>query len=152
MKAVIQRVSSAEVTVFKDVIGKIGTGFLILLGVENTDNKKEAELLAAKISGLRIFCDENDKMNLSLQDVSGSVLVVSNFTLCGACKKGRRPFFGDAARPEKAEPLYEYFCEQMSNNDIMNVQKGEFGADMKISMVNDGPVTLILDSKELSHI
>lgn len=151
MKAVIQRVSSASVSVDSKVIGKIDKGFLILLGVEKEDDETEARVLASKISGLRVFCDENDKMNLSLSDIDGGVLVISNFTLCGNCKKGRRPSFDNAARPETALPLYEYFCECMADAGISLVERGEFGADMKVSLLNDGPVTLIIDSKELSR-
>ena len=150
MKAVIQRVANCEVVVDEKTVGKISQGFLILLGVENGDTEKDAEKLSAKISGLRIFTDENDKMNLSLVDINGEVLVVSNFTLCANCRKGRRPNFENAERPEKAEPLYEYFCECMKNNGINKVEKGIFGADMKVSLLNDGPVTIIIDSKDLA--
>ncbi len=151
MKAVIQRVTDASVTVDEKIIGQINKGFLILLGVEKGDEKIEAEVLSKKIAGLRVFTDENDKMNLSLSDIGGGVLVISNFTLCGNCKKGRRPSFDNAARPEEANALYEYFCECMKNNGIEKVERGEFGADMKVSLLNDGPVTLIVDSKELSR-
>ncbi len=150
MKAVIQRVSECSVTVEGKVTGSIGNGFLILLGIEKGDTGTEAEKLSAKISGLRIFTDENDKMNLSLSDVNGGVLVVSNFTLCAQCRKGRRPKFDAAADPEIAEPLYEYFCECMKNNGIEKVEKGIFGADMKVSLLNDGPVTIVIDTKELA--
>ena len=150
MKAVIQRVAHCEVVVDEKTVGKISQGFLILLGVENGDTQKDAEKLSAKISGLRIFTDENDKMNLSLVDINGEVLVVSNFTLCANCRKGRRPNFENAERPEKAEPLYEYFCECMKNNGINKVEKGIFGADMKVSLLNDGPVTIIINSNELA--
>lgn len=150
MKAVIQRVSECEVVVDEKTVGKISQGFLILLGVENGDTEKDAEKLSAKISGLRIFVDENDKMNLSLNDINGEVLVVSNFTLYANCRKGRRPNFEAAARPETAKPLYEYFCECMSKNGINKVERGIFGADMKVSLLNDGPVTLIINSNELA--
>ena len=150
MKAVIQRVSECSVAVEGKIVGSIGQGFLILLGVEGGDTEKEAEKLASKISGLRIFTDENDKMNLSLTDIDGSVLVVSNFTLSANCRKGRRPNFEAAARPETAEPLYEYFCRCMSSNGIGTVGKGVFGADMKVSLLNDGPVTIIIDTKDLA--
>lgn len=150
MKAVIQRVNGCSVEADGIITGSIKQGFLIFLGVEKGDQKKEAEKLSAKISGLRIFTDENDKMNLSLQDINGSVLVVSNFTLCANCRKGRRPNFETAAGAESAEPLYEYFCECMKNNGISNVEKGVFGADMKVSLLNNGPVTLIIDTKELA--
>ena len=151
MKAVIQRVSRASVCVDSNVIGAIEKGFLILLGVENGDDETEAKVLASKISGLRVFCDDNDKMNFSLSDISGSVLVISNFTLCGNCKKGRRPSFDGAARPETALPLYKYFCDCLRKEGIIKVEEGEFGADMKVDLLNDGPVTLIIDSKELSR-
>lgn len=151
MKAVIQRVSRASVSVDGNVIGKIDKGFLILLGVEKSDDETEARVLASKISALRVFCDENDKMNLSLQDIGGGVLVISNFTLCADCRKGRRPSFDNAARPETALPLYEYFCKCMKDAGVSEVEKGEFGADMKVDLLNDGPVTLIVDSKELSR-
>ena len=150
MKAVIQRVSECSVKVEGKVTGSIGNGFLILLGIEKGDTGTEAEKLSAKISGLRIFTDENDKMNLSLSDVNGGVLVVSNFTLCAQCRKGRRPKFDAAVGPEIAEPLYEYFCECMKNNGIEKVEKGIFGADMKVSLLNDGPVTIVIDTKELA--
>lgn len=150
MKAVIQRVSECEVVVEAKTVGKISQGFLILLGIENGDTEKDAEKLSSKISGLRIFTDENDKMNLSLVDTDGEVLVVSNFTLCANCRKGRRPNFENAARPETAEPLYEYFCECMIKNGIRKVEKGIFGADMKVSLLNDGPVTVIINSNELA--
>lgn len=149
MKAILQRVSFARVEVDETTVGEIKKGFLILLGVENGDDKKDAEVLANKISGLRIFTDENDKMNLSLTDVSGEVLVISNFTLCADCSHGRRPSFIGAARPDTAEPLYEYFCQKMLDNGIKNVEKGIFGADMKVSLLNDGPVTIDINSKDL---
>lgn len=149
MKAILQRVSNAQVVVDDNIVGKIETGFLILLGVENGDEKRDAEVLANKISGLRVFTDENDKMNLSLNDVNGSVLVISNFTLCADCSHGRRPNFMAAARPEIAEPLYEYFCDKMLENGINKVEKGIFGADMKVSLLNDGPVTIEINSKDL---
>lgn len=149
MKAILQRVSFARVEVDEKIVGEIKKGFLILLGVENGDEQKDAEVLANKISGLRIFTDENDKMNLSLTDVSGEVLVISNFTLCADCSHGRRPGFIGAARPDTAEPLYEYFCQKMLDNGISKVEKGIFGADMKVSLLNDGPVTIDINSKDL---
>ncbi len=149
MKAILQRVSSAKVDVDGETVGKIEKGFLILLGVENGDEKRDAEILANKISGLRIFTDENDKMNLSLSDVEGEALVISNFTLCADCSHGRRPSFIKAARPETAEPLYEYFCQKMFDNGVLKVEKGIFGADMKVSLINDGPVTIDINSKDL---
>lgn len=149
MKAILQRVSNAQVEVDGKTVGKIGTGFLILLGVENGDEKRDAEVLANKISGLRIFTDKNDKMNLSLSDVNGAALIISNFTLCADCSHGRRPSFIAAARPETAEPLYEYFCKKMLENGVQDIEKGIFGADMKVSLLNDGPVTIEINSKDL---
>lgn len=149
MKAILQRVSNARVDIENKTVGQIEKGFLILLGVENGDEQRDAEVLAAKISGLRIFTDENDKMNLSLTDVDGGVLVISNFTLCADCSHGRRPSFIAAARPETAEPLYEYFCRKMTDNGISRVEKGVFGADMQVSLTNDGPVTIDINSKDL---
>lgn len=151
MKAILQRVSNARVDIENKTVGKIEKGFLILLGVENGDEQRDAEVLAAKISGLRIFTDKNDKMNLSLTDVGGGVLVISNFTLCADCSHGRRPSFISAARPETAEPLYEYFCKKMSDNGIPRVEKGVFGADMQVSLTNDGPVTIEINSKDLKE-
>jgi len=150
MKAVLQRVSKASVAVDNELVSSINQGFLILLGVENTDDIKEAVALAKKISGLRIFTDENDKMNLSLADVDGEVLVVSNFTLCADCKKGRRPNFERAARGEAANSLYELFCTTLQDMGVKKVAKGIFGADMKVELLNDGPVTIIIDSTELA--
>ncbi len=149
MKAILQRVSCASVTVDGAVVGKISQGFLILLGVEQGDDEKEAEVLAAKIAGLRVFTDQNDKMNLSLSDVGGEVLVISNFTLCADCSHGRRPSFIAAARPETAQPLYEYFCARLREKGVKKVEQGVFGADMQVELVNDGPVTLDIDSKDL---
>ena len=151
MKAILQRVSNARVDIENKTVGKIEKGFLILLGVENGDEQRDAEVLAAKISGLRIFTDKNDKMNLSLTDVGGGVLVISNFTLCADCSHGRRPSFISAARPETAVPLYEYFCKKMSDNGIPRVEKGVFGADMQVSLTNDGPVTIEINSKDLKE-
>jgi len=149
LKAVVQRVTYAEVVVEGESVGKIGSGLLVLLGVHENDTESEADILAAKIAKLRIFTDDNDKMNLSLEDVGGSVLVISNFTLYGDCSHGRRPGFFSAARPDKAEPLYEYFCGKIGENGIYNVEKGIFGADMKVSLLNDGPVTLVIDTNDL---
>ncbi|MDD5796298.1 MAG: D-aminoacyl-tRNA deacylase [Oscillospiraceae bacterium] len=149
MKVVLQRVKSAKVEVENNVTGEIKKGFMLLLGVEENDTEKDADALALKISGLRIFTDENDKMNLSLADVNGQVLVVSNFTLCADCSHGRRPSFISAARPDTANPLYEYFCSKLLQNGVSKVEKGIFGADMLVTIENDGPVTLILNSKEL---
>ncbi|MBQ4105074.1 MAG: D-tyrosyl-tRNA(Tyr) deacylase [Clostridia bacterium] len=150
MKAVLQRVTHSSVTVDDKIIGKTAEGFLILLGVEKGDDQKEAQALARKIAGLRVFCDENDKMNLSLADINGGVLVISNFTLCADCRKGRRPSFDNAALPDEANSLYEYFCTCLREQGVAFVEQGEFGADMKVSLLNDGPVTLIIDSRELA--
>lgn len=151
MIAIIQRVSEAKVTVDGEIKGKIGRGFLILLGVEHSDDETEARVLAGKIAGLRVFTDENDKMNLALADVDGAVLVISNFTLCADCSHGRRPSFIAAARPEQAQPLYESFCGYLRSNGVETVEKGVFGADMQVSLVNDGPVTLTINSKDLKR-
>lgn len=149
MKAILQRVTSASVEVEGKTVGEIQNGFLVLLGVAQGDTEKEADALAAKISTLRVFTDANDKMNLSLADINGGVLVISNFTLYADCSHGRRPSFIAAARPEAAELLYEYFCKKLSDNGVAVVEKGIFGADMKVSLLNDGPVTIDLDSKDL---
>lgn len=149
MKAVIQRVLKAEVSVDNAIVGKINRGLLVLIGIENGDDKRDAEILASKISGMRIFTDEKDKMNLSLSDIDGGVLVISNFTLCADCSHGRRPSFINAARPEIAKPLYEYFSDRIKENGISCVENGVFGADMQVSLVNDGPVTIVIDSKDL---
>ena len=146
MKAVVQRVSESSVTIDNEVVGKIGAGLMILLGVAVEDTGKEADTLAEKIINLRIFSDENGKMNLSLLDVGGEMLVVSQFTLFGDCRKGRRPSFIAAAGPEKANTLYEYFVDCMRQKGI-TVATGRFGAMMDVSLVNDGPVTLILECK-----
>lgn len=149
MRAVIQRVTSASVKVDGKITGQIDNGFLVLLGVTHEDEQTQAALLAKKISEMRIFTDENDKMNLSLKQVGGSVLAVSQFTLYADCSHGRRPSFINAAKADKANELYEYFCRCLKDNGIENVQTGIFGADMKVSLLNDGPVTIILDTDEL---
>ena len=148
MRAVLTRVKSASVTVDGSVIGQIGQGFLILLGVTHEDTEAQAVKLADKLMGLRIFEDENGKMNRSLEDVGGQVLVVSQFTLYGNCKKGRRPEFLAAARPEIAIPLYEKFIA-LCRDKGLSVETGEFGAEMLVESVNDGPVTLIVDTDQL---
>ena len=144
MKAIIQRVNFSAVTVENKTVGKIEKGFLVLLGAGEADSEAEATLLARKVSDLRIFTDENDKMNLSLLDVGGEVLVVSNFTLCADTKKGNRPSFTHAMEPREANRLYEFFCRELTKNGVKKVQTGEFGADMKVSMEGDAPVTIIL--------
>ena len=148
MRAVLTRVNSASVTIAGEVVGKIGKGFLILLGVGPEDTEAQCRYLAEKALGLRVFEDENGKMNLSLADVGGQVLVVSQFTLYGNCRKGRRPSFTEAAGPELGNALYEKFlsvCEELGYLP----QHGRFGADMQVESVNDGPVTLILDTDQL---
>ena len=148
MRAVLTRVNSASVTIDGEVVGKIGKGFLILLGVGPNDTEAECRCLAEKALGLRIFEDENEKMNLGLEAVGGQVLVVSQFTLYGNCRKGRRPSFAEAANPELGNELYEKFlsiCEELGYPP----QHGRFGADMQVESVNDGPVTLILDTEAL---
>ena len=144
MKIVVQRVKEAEVKVEGEVVGKIGKGFLVLLGVTHEDTEENADYLVKKLCKLRVFKDENDKMNLALKDVNGELLIVSQFTLYGDCTQGNRPSFIEAARPEEAIPLYEYFCNQCQSNNI-EVQKGIFGADMKVELLNDGPVTIIIE-------
>ena len=151
MKAILQRVKFAKVEVDGEVVGEIGKGFLVLLGVAREDDQREAEVLADKIAGLRVFTDENDKMNLSLADIGGEVLVISNFTLCADCSHGRRPSFIAAARPEQAEPLYEYFSQRLRDAGVKKVAQGIFGADMAVSLLNDGPVTIDIHSKDLKR-
>ena len=148
MRAVLTRVKSASVSIGGEVVGKIGQGFLILLGVGPNDTEKECRYLAEKALGLRVFTDENDKMNLGLDAIKGEVLVVSQFTLYGNCRRGRRPSFTDAAGPELGEKLYEQFLKECARLGYPP-QHGRFGADMKVESVNDGPVTLILDTVEL---
>ena len=148
MRLVIQRVSSASVTVDGTCISSIARGLLILVGVEKGDTEQDADWLAAKTAALRIFDDENDKINLSLDDVGGEILVISQFTLYGNCRKGRRPEFLNAARPETAIPLYEKFVSLVRAKGY-HVETGEFGAYMAVDSVNDGPFTLIVDTKDL---
>ena len=149
MKAVLTRVSSASVAIDGKINGQIGRGFLILLGVGPEDTKKDATKLAEKLLSLRIFCDEAGKMNLGLEAVGGRVLVVSQFTLYGSVRKGRRPSFTGAADPALAVPLYEFFLSECARLGCPP-QHGEFGADMQVASVNDGPVTLVVDSSELA--
>lgn len=144
MKIVIQRVDEASVEVEEKIVGKIKEGFLVLLGVGPEDDKEKVDYLVEKICNLRVFKDENDKMNLSLKDINGDILVVSQFTLYADCRKGNRPSFTEAASPAKAEELYEYFKKKCSEK-IANVQSGIFGTHMKVSLLNNGPVTIILE-------
>lgn len=146
MRTVVQRVSSASVTVDGNVIGKINKGFLVLLGIKSTDTKQDVDYMVKKVINLRIFRDENDKMNLSLKDVNGELLIVSQFTLYGDASGGNRPSFIEAGKPDIAIPLYEYFISECKKQ-ISVVQTGEFGADMKVELLNDGPVTIIMESK-----
>ena len=144
MKLVVQRVKNASVEVDKKTVGKIDRGYLVLLGVTHTDTKEIADYLVKKLCNLRIFEDENGKMNLNIKQVDGSMLIVSQFTLYGDCTDGNRPSFTNAAKPDFANELYEYFCDKCSENNI-HIEKGIFGADMKVSLLNDGPVTIILE-------
>jgi D-tyrosyl-tRNA(Tyr) deacylase len=147
MRAVIQRVSSASVTANGVYHGEIGKGFVVLLGIEHEDDRSDVEWLADKIRMMRIFQDAEDKMNLALEDVRGQVMIISQFTLHASTRKGNRPSFIKAARPEHAIPLYEYFKSYMVEKTGKAVVSGIFGADMKVALVNDGPVTIIIDSK-----
>jgi D-tyrosyl-tRNA(Tyr) deacylase len=144
MKFVIQRVTEASVTVDQEVIGSIGKGYLVLIGVGANDTKEDADFYIKKLIGLRIFEDENGKTNLSLKDVNGELLLVSQFTLYANCRKGNRPSFIEAGAPDHAEALYEYIIEEC-RKQIPVVQTGSFGAEMKVSLINDGPFTIILD-------
>lgn len=148
MRAVVTRVKSASVAIAGEIVGQIGQGFLILLGVAPDDTDAQCKKLADKALGLRVFCDENGKMNRSLADVGGQVLVVSQFTLYADCKKGKRPSFTGAAVPEIAIPLYEQFLDECRARGF-EPQHGRFGADMLVASENDGPVTILLDTKEL---
>ena len=146
MRAVVQRVTNADVKIDGRVNGKIDDGLLVLLGVGNGDTEEDMKYIADKIIKLSIFSDENDKMNLSLEDVGGSMLVISQFTLYGDCSHGRRPYFGNAMEPVSANEMYEKFVAYIREQGI-HTETGEFGADMKVSLTNDGPVTIILESK-----
>jgi D-tyrosyl-tRNA(Tyr) deacylase len=146
VRAVVQRVSSASVRVAGELIGEVGPGLLVLLGVGPGDGPEQGAWLADKLANLRIFEDDEGKMNRSLVDVGGGALVVSQFTLFGDVKKGRRPSFIGAARPELAEPLYLQFCDQLGDAGVTTVSRGRFGAHMEVALVNDGPVTLIVES------
>lgn len=153
MRFVIQRVTQASVSVDQQVIGSIGKGFLVLIGVSQTDTKAIADKMIKKLLGLRIFEDQDGKTNLSMQDVDGSLLLVSQFTLYADCRKGNRPSFINAGAPDLAEPLYQYIiteCKKQLPGAPNRVQQGSFGAEMKVSLLNDGPFTIILDSETLS--
>lgn len=147
MRVVLQRVSSASVTVSEKIVGEIQKGLLVLVGIEDADTQEDIEWLVTKITQVRIFGDENEVMNLSVEEVNGDVLVVSQFTLHAATKKGNRPSYIKAARPEVAIPLYEKFVSTLENKLGKKVPTGIFGADMKVALLNDGPVTIIMDSK-----
>lgn len=146
MRVVVQRVKHASVTINGTVNGKINNGFLVLLGIQSTDSEQDVDYLVKKVTNLRIFSDENDKINLSLKDVNGELLIVSQFTLYANCKEGNRPSFVETAKPDVAIPLYEYFVSECKKI-IPVVETGIFGADMKVDLLNDGPVTIIMDSK-----
>jgi len=148
MRFVIQRAQKASVSIEGNIVGKINKGFLVLIGVSREDTKVEADKMIKKLIGLRIFEDENGKTNLSLKDVGGELLLVSQFTLYADCKKGNRPSFINAGNPEMANGLYEYIIDECKK-EVSIVEKGIFGADMKIELINDGPFTIILDNKEL---
>ena len=147
MLAVIQRVSQASVTIDGQIKGQINWGFLVLLGITHTDTREDVEWLSKKIVGMRIFSDDEGKMNLDLSAVDGNILLISQFTLHASTKKGNRPSFIEAARPDVAIPLYEQMIQQLADDLGKPIQTGEFGADMKVSLLNDGPVTIIIDSK-----
>jgi len=148
MKIVLQRVSKASVTVDNNIVGAIQHGFLILLGIEADDDQEDVMWLVNKCMNMRIFSDKDGKMNNSIKDIQGSFLVVSQFTLHASIKKGNRPSFIKAARPDHAIPMYDEFCKTLSTMSSLKVEKGIFGADMEVELLNDGPVTIILDSKE----
>lgn len=149
MRVVVQRCSRAEVRIDGTSVGKIGQGFMLLVGITETDTTAEADLLAKKIAQLRVFEDKAGKMNLAIRDVGGAILSISQFTLYADCRKGNRPSFIRAARPEQASPLYDYFNETLRTTYGLTVETGRFGADMKVDFINDGPVTILLDTDEL---
>lgn len=146
MKAVIQRVIESFVSVDGKIVGKSQKGYMILLGVVKGDTEKEAQLLAAKTASLRVFEDENGKMNKSIIDIDGDALVISQFTLCADCKKGNRPSFTPGEEPVRANELYELYCQKLLEYGVKRVEKGVFGADMKVELINDGPVTICFDT------
>ena len=147
MKAVIQRVSQSSVTINNEIVAQIQQGLLVLVGIEDADNQEDINWLTSKIANLRIFADENEVMNMSLKDIDGEMIVVSQFTLHALTKKGNRPSYIKASKPEIAIPLYESFVQQMEIELGKKIQTGQFGADMKVGLVNDGPVTIIIDTK-----
>ena len=147
MRVVVQRCLRAEVRIAGETVGQIGRGFLLLVGVTDGDTTKEADLLAKKVGQMRVFEDAEGKMNLGLKEVAGAILSISQFTLYADCKKGNRPSFIRAARPETAEPLYDYFNERLRTEYGLQVETGRFGADMKVELLNDGPVTICMDTK-----
>ena len=147
MKAVIQRVKEASVSVDGKVVGECKQGYMILLGAADGDTLEDVEILARKTANLRVFCDENDKMNKSILDIDGEILAISQFTLCADVKKGNRPSFINALEPVKAEEYYDLFCLKLLENGVKKVSKGIFGADMQVSLINDGPVTIIYDTE-----
>ncbi len=149
MRVVVQRCSRAEVRIDGIAVGKIGQGFMLLVGITETDTQVEANILAKKIAQLRVFEDTEGKMNLAIHDVEGAILSISQFTLYADCRKGNRPSFIRAARPEQASPLYDYFNETLRTTYNLQVETGRFGADMKVDFINDGPVTILLDTDEL---
>lgn len=149
MRVVVQRCSRAEVRIDGIAVGKIGQGFMLLVGITETDTQAEANILAKKIAQLRVFEDTEGKMNLAIHDVEGAILSISQFTLYADCRKGNRPSFIRAARPEQASPLYDYFNETLRTTYNLQVETGRFGADMKVDFINDGPVTILLDTDEL---
>ncbi|MBR6063104.1 MAG: D-tyrosyl-tRNA(Tyr) deacylase [Bacteroidales bacterium] len=152
MKIVLQRCSRAEVRINGEIVGRIGTGFVVLVGITHNDTREDAEFLAKKVAGMRVFEDTEGKMNLSLAEVGGQILSISQFTLYGNARKGNRPSFIEAARPEVAEPLYEYFNQVLREQYGLHVETGRFGANMQVDFVNDGPVTIIVDSCQGSVI
>ena len=146
MKIVLQRCSKAEVRIDGETVGRIGIGFVVLVGITHNDTREDADFLAKKVAGMRVFEDADGKMNLSLAEVDGQILSISQFTLYGNARKGNRPSFIEAARPEVAEPLYEYFNQVLREQYGLHVETGSFGANMQVDFVNDGPVTIIVDS------
>ena len=149
MKAVIQRVESASVSVEGKTVGACEQGYMLLFGAAKGDTEADAELLARKTANLRVFCDENGKMNKSVLDIGGGILAISQFTLCADVKKGNRPSFTEALEPERAQALYDFFCLRLKAEGVSRVEKGVFGADMQVSLTNDGPVTIEINSKDL---